>query len=115
MIPGGNLIAVCQIQIRAVPLKDVPATVVLTKNNLRPEESNIDPRKVVSFTFQNIDIFVVIENPVSDPALFIGNELSRYTIHGERNQEINEVSRNKIGDTRADALGVGGELIKPEI
>ena len=62
---------------------------VLVKNNVRDEESNIDARKVVSFTFQYCNIYVVVDNLVSESSLFVGDELSRYPLHNKRNQEIN--------------------------
>ena len=89
VILDGNPIADDQIQIRVVPLKDILSTLVLENNNFRDEDFYLDPRKVVYFKLKNSDVSIVVENLVSESALFIGNDLSRYPIYGERNQEIN--------------------------
>jgi hypothetical protein len=65
MISNSDAIAVGMIKVRAVPFKDVLPSLVLAKENLRTEESNLESRKVVSLAFKNGNVAKVIENLVT--------------------------------------------------
>jgi hypothetical protein len=103
MVRNSNAIATNQFQIRAIPLKDVLSTVVLTKKNLRAEKSNLESRKVVPFIFQHSDVSIVVENLVA--AFLVRDQLASNPIHSERNRQVNKGTSYKIGDAGTDTLG----------
>jgi hypothetical protein len=104
VVCNGCLIAVGKLEVGLVPLEDISSGLALCKKDLGTEETNLESREEVSFTFDNGDAAGIIQDLVSETTPFVGDELSRNAIHGKGNVEINKGTRHKVCFTRADGL-----------
>jgi hypothetical protein len=106
MVPDGNLVAVGELKVRFVPLKDIFATLVFPKKNLRAKEPDFQSWEMVSFTLKSGDPTSIVEYLIPKAPLLMSNQPSSNAIKREWRRKINERPRNKVGETGTDAFGV---------
>jgi hypothetical protein len=108
MIGDGDVVAVGQLKVGAVPFENVLPAMVFPKQYLRTEEADLKFWEVVALTFQCSDASFVIEDFVAQASFLMGDELASDAVHRKRNREGTEGSRNEIGEAGADAFRASG-------
>jgi hypothetical protein len=86
MVRDGDMVAVWELKIGAVPFEDAPSSFLFPEQNLGTEESYLEFRKVVAFTFESDNSTSVIQDFVAETPFLEGDKLTGDAIPRKRRQ-----------------------------